>query len=138
MFIKISWNFLKNISKNHISFYTTLSSITKLITINNEIEQNKAQYNLDRETAKFSDLLSGNISKYKFMNRKDGLPQKHLLEKSIALKRFVYSLFGKELKKQTGVSEKRVKIRKEEPLIIVESSLFYTFNEFKNVKKMSN
>ena len=53
------------------------------------------------------------------MSRKDGLPQKHLLEKSIALKRFVYSRFGKELKQETSVSEKRVKIRKKEPLIIV-------------------
>ena len=29
----------------------------------NKIEQNKAQYDLDRQTAKISVLLSGNISK---------------------------------------------------------------------------
>ena len=31
---------------------------------NNKIEQNKAQYDLDRGTAKISALLSGNVSKY--------------------------------------------------------------------------
>ena len=36
--------------------------ITKKIkTINNKIEQNKAQYNLDRQTAKISALSSGNL-----------------------------------------------------------------------------
>ena len=34
----------------------------KIKTIDNKIEQNKAQYNLDRQTAKISVLSSGNIS----------------------------------------------------------------------------
>ena len=38
----------------------------KIKTINNKIEQNKAQYDLDGQTAKISALSSGNISKYEF------------------------------------------------------------------------
>ena len=40
----------------------TLNLISEEIkTINNKIKQNKAQYNLDRQTAKISALLSGNV-----------------------------------------------------------------------------
>ena len=35
----------------------------KIETIVNKIEQNKAQYNLDRQTAKISAILSGNVGK---------------------------------------------------------------------------
>ena len=99
------------------------------------IEQNKAQYNLDRQTAKiFALSSSGNVSKYEFLTGKDVLPE-------AALKRFEYSPFGKELKKQTSVAKKQyqdcdkvfnhdkkeepVKIKKEGPLTTDESSLFY-------------
>ena len=34
----------------------------KIKTIDNKIEQNKAQYNLDRQTAKISALSSENVS----------------------------------------------------------------------------
>ena len=52
----------------------------KIKAINNKIEQNKAQYDLDRKTAKIS--------------------------KAAAVKRFEYSPLGKDLKKQTSVAEK--------------------------------
>ena len=48
----------------------------KIKAINNKIEQNKAQYNLDRKTAKISALSSVNISKYKFLTGKGVLPEK--------------------------------------------------------------
>ena len=38
----------------------------KIKAINNKIDQNEAQYNLDRQTAKISILSSGNVSKYEF------------------------------------------------------------------------
>ena len=90
------------------------------------------------------------------MTGKDVLPEKDLLEKAATMKRFEYSSCVKELKKQISVAEKQyqsfdnvlnhdekekepVKIKKEEPLTINESSLFYnskyTFSEFKNVAK---
>ena len=40
-----------------------MSITEKIKAINNKIEQNKAQYNLDRQTAKISGLLSGSVSK---------------------------------------------------------------------------
>ena len=66
-----------------------ISEIIK--TINGKIEQNKGQYNLDRQTAKISTLSSGNASKYEFLTGKDALPEKELLEKAAAIKRFEYS-----------------------------------------------
>ena len=63
----------------------------KIKTINNKIEQNKAQYNLDRQTAKLSALSSGNISKIELLTSKDVFPEKNLLEKAATMKRFEYS-----------------------------------------------
>ena len=68
----------------------------KIKTVNNKIEQNKAQHNLDRQTANISAFSSGNISKYEFLTDKDVLPEKDLLEKAAVLKRFEYSPIGKE------------------------------------------
>ena len=82
----------------------------KIKTIDNKIEQNKAQYNLDRETARISALSSGNVSKYEFLTGKDVFPENDLLERATALKRFVYSSLGKELKKQTSVAVKKYQI----------------------------
>ena len=39
------------------------------------------------------------------MTGKDVLPEQDLLEKAAAIKRFEYSLLGKELEKQTRVAE---------------------------------
>ena len=55
---------------------------------NNKIEQIKAQYNLDRQTAKIFTLSSGDVSKYEFLTGKDVLPEEELLGKAAALKRF--------------------------------------------------
>ena len=41
----------------------------KIKTIDNKIEQNKAQYYLNRQTAKISTLSSGNNGKYEFLDR---------------------------------------------------------------------
>ena len=72
-----------------------MSISDKIKAINNKNEQNKAQYNLDRETAKISAISSGNVSKYEFLTGKDVLIEKVMLEKAAALKRFEYSPLGK-------------------------------------------
>ena len=71
----------------------------KTKTIDHTIKRNKAQYNLERQTAKLSALSSGIISIYKFLTDKDVFLKKDLLENYAALKRFEYSPLGKELKK---------------------------------------
>ena len=43
-----------------------MSVSEKIKAINNKIDQNKPQYDLDRQTAEISALPSGNISKYDF------------------------------------------------------------------------
>ena len=53
----------------------------KIKAINNKIKQNKAKYDLGRQTAKISVLSSGNVSKYEFLTGKDVLPENDLLEK---------------------------------------------------------
>lgn len=51
----------------------------KIKEINDRIEQNKAQYDLDRKTAMTSAFSSGNVSKYKFLTGEDVLVEKDLL-----------------------------------------------------------
>ena len=120
--LKTLWSFIKIILKNHIHFLesdTTLSSnnplrfrknitITeKIKTIDNKIEQNKAQYDLDRQIGKISALSSWHVSKYEILTGKHVLPEKDLLEKAATMKIFEYSLLGSELRKQTSVPEKQ-------------------------------
>ena len=53
-----------------------MSVSEKIKTINNKIEQDKARYNLDRQTAKISASSSGNVIKYAILTGKDVLPKK--------------------------------------------------------------
>ena len=84
-----------------------MSISEKIKTINNKMEQNKAQYNLDRQTAKISAFTSGNVSKYECLTGKDVLLEKDLLQKAATMKRFEYSSLGKEIKNQTRAAEKQ-------------------------------
>ena len=79
----------------------------KIKTINNKIEQNKSQYDLDRQTAKILALSSVNVSKYEFLTGEDVLTAKKLLEKAATMKRFEYSLLDKELKAQTDIAQRQ-------------------------------
>ena len=53
-----------------------MSISEKIKAINNKIEQSKAWYNLNRQTAKISALSSGNVSKYEFLTGTSVLPKK--------------------------------------------------------------
>ena len=77
--------------------YYKMGISEKIKTIDNKIEQNKAQYNLDRQTAKISALSSGNVSKFKFLSSKDVLSEKDLLEKVATIKKLEYLPLRKEL-----------------------------------------
>ena len=84
-----------------------MSIIEKIKTTDTRIERNKAQYNLDGQTAKIHALSSGNVSKYEFLTGKDVFPEEDLLEKAATVNRFKYSLLGKDLNKQASVDEKQ-------------------------------
>ena len=75
-----------------------MSISDKIKSINNTIEKHKSLYDLDRQVADISALLSGNVSGYEFLTGKYALPGQDLLEKAAALKRFEYSPSGSELK----------------------------------------
>ena len=76
-------------------------------TVDNKIDQNKAQYNLDKQTAKISPLSSGNVGKYEFLANKDVLLEKDLIEKAATIKKLEYSPIGSELKKHTDIVKKQ-------------------------------
>ena len=65
-----------------------MSNSEKIKAINNKIQQNKAQYDLDQQTAEISALSSRIVGKYEFLTGKDVLPEKDLLEKAATIKRF--------------------------------------------------
>ena len=131
-----------------------MSISEKIKTIDNKIEQNKTQYNLDRQTAKISVLLSGNVSKYKFSTGKDDLPEKDLLEKAATMKRFEYSPLAKEIKAQTDTAKKQYQkvaetfefdniIKKEEPIFkdynksnLIYNSKYSFYKYYRDSKKM--
>ena len=72
---------------------------------NNEIGQNKSQYDFDRQFANISSLSLGNVSKYEILTDKYVLPGKALLEKAVSMKRFEYFPLGKELKAQNSIAK---------------------------------
>ena len=102
--------FIENVQLNHIFFLvndTTLASnnplrknlfniYNKIMTINDQIRDEKLQYNINREAAKISALSSGKIHKYEYLTGEDILPsnQQQIIEQA----RFTYSPLGKLLK----------------------------------------
>ena len=96
-----------------------MSFSEKIKTMDNTIEQNKARYNLDRQAAKISALLSGNVGKYEFLTDKDVLPEKDLLEKAATIKKFEYSPLSSELKKkQIDIAKDEYKLFKDQINVI--------------------
>ena len=61
--------------------YYKMSISGKIKTIDNKIQQNKAQWNLRKQTAKISVLSSRNVNRYRFLISKDVLLKKDLLKK---------------------------------------------------------
>ena len=79
----------------------------KIKAINNKTKQNRAQYDLSRQTTKIFALSSGNVGKYDFLTCKYISTDKNVLEKTAAKKKFEYLLLNKELKAQTDISIKQ-------------------------------
>ena len=70
--------------------------IIKIKTINDQIRDEKLQYDINREAAKISALSSGKIHKYEYLTDEDILPsnQQQIIEQA----NFTYSPLGKLLK----------------------------------------
>ena len=84
-----------------------MAASEKIRTIDNKIEQNKAQCCLGRQTAKIFALSSRNVGKSEFSISEEVLPEKGLLEKVAAIERLEYLPVGSELKKQIDIGKKQ-------------------------------
>ena len=68
------------------------------MTIDDQIRDEKLQYDINREAAKISALSSGKIDKYEYLTGEDISPsnQKQIIEQA----KFTYSPLGKAFEKQ--------------------------------------
>ena len=73
------------------------------MTINDDIKDEKLQYNINREAAKTSGLSSGKLHKYEYLTGEDILPsnQQQIIEQT----KFTYSPLGKAFDKQIKTIE---------------------------------
>ena len=73
------------------------------MTINDQIRDEKIQYDINREAAKISALSSGEIRKYEYLTGEDILPfnQQQIIEQA----KFTYSPLGKAFEKQIKTIE---------------------------------
>ena len=73
------------------------------MTINDQITDEKLQYDINREVAKISALSPGEIHKYKYLTGEDILPshKQQIIEQA----KFTYSPFGKAFEKQIKTIE---------------------------------
>ena len=81
------------------------------MTIEDQIKDEKLQYDINREAAKISALLSGKIDKYEYLTGEKILPsnQQQIIEQA----KFTYSPLGKAFEKQTKtIEDKREKLIK--------------------------
>ena len=73
------------------------------MTIEDQIRDEKLQYDINRDTAKISTLSSGKIDKYDYLTGKDILPSKQ--QQIIEQAKFTYSSSEKTFEKQTKTIE---------------------------------
>ena len=73
------------------------------MTIEDQIRDEKLQYDINREAAKISTLSSGKIDKYEYLTGEETLPsnQRQITEQA----KFTYLLLGKAFEKQTKTIE---------------------------------
>ena len=73
------------------------------MTINDQIRDEKLQYDINREAAKISALSSNKIGKYEYLTGEEILPsnQKQIIEQA----KFTYSPLGKAFEKQIKTIE---------------------------------
>ena len=75
------------------------------MTFDDQIEDEKLHYDINRETAKISSLSSGKIDKYEYLTGEEILPQKKKKKKIIEQAKFTYSPLGKAFEKQRKTIE---------------------------------
>ena len=77
------------------------------MTNEDQIRDEKLQYDINREAAKISALSSGKIDKYEYLTSEDILPSNK--QQIIEQAKFTYSPLGKAFEKQTKTIEDQEK-----------------------------
>ena len=79
------------------------------MTIDDQIEDEKLQYDINREAAKISALSSGKIDKYEYLTGEEILPsnQKQIIEQG----NFTYSSLSKAFEKQIKATQNQGEIK---------------------------
>ena len=110
------------------------------MTIEDQIRDEKLQYDINREAAKISALSSGKIEKYEYLTSEEVLPsnQQQIIEQA----KFTYSLLEKAFEKQTKTikdqGEKQIKaIQDKRPIKSIEK-FTYHINDSPIVLKEKN
>ena len=98
------------------------------MTIEDQIRDEKLQYDINREAAKISALSSGKIEKYEYLTSEEVLPsnQQQIIEQA----KFTYSLLEKAFEKQTKTikdqGEKQIKaIQDKRPIKSIEKFTYH-------------
>ena len=73
------------------------------MTIEDEIKDEKLQYDINREAVKISALPSGKIDKYEYLTGEEILPSNQ--QQIIQQAKFAYSPLGKALEKQITIED---------------------------------
>ena len=73
------------------------------MTVEDQIKDEKLQYDINREAAKISALSSGKIDKYEYLNGEEILPSNQ--QQIIQQAKFTYSPLGKAFEKQIKTIE---------------------------------
>ena len=85
------------------------------MTIEDQIKDEKLQYDINREAAKISALSSGKLDKYEYLTGEEILPSNY--QQIIQQAKFNYSPLGKAIEKQI----KTIKDQGEKQFVILES-----------------
>ena len=101
------------------------------MTIEDQIKDEKLQYNINREAAKISSLSSGKLDKYEYLTREEILPsnQRQIIEQA----KFTYSPLGKAFEKQIKTIEdqgkKQVKTIQDKQLVNIDNNNNYDYKD---------
>ena len=85
------------------------------MTIEDQIKDEKLQYDINREAAKISALSSGKLDKYEYLTGEEILPSNQ--QQIIQQAKFTYSLLGKAIEKQIKI----IKDQGEKQVVALES-----------------
>ena len=97
------------------------------MTIEDQIKDEKLQYDINREAAKISALSSGKIDKYEYLTGEEILPSNQ--QQIIQQAKFTYSPLGKAFQKQTKTIEdqgkKQVKAIQDKQIVNINKNVNY-------------